>query len=58
MCLGGPAKAHPLVFVEARTGFIFRADGQLKALRISWAYDEFTTLILFKSLNLDQEGDG
>jgi ABC-type uncharacterized transport system substrate-binding protein len=58
LCLGGPAKAHPHVFVVARTGFIFGADGQLEALRISWTYDEFTTLILFESLNLDQDGDG
>ncbi len=58
MCLGGPAGAHPHVFVDARTGFIFDADGQLEALRISWTYDEFTTLILFESLNLDQDGDG
>ena len=47
MCLGGPAKAHPHVFVDARTGFIFGTGGQLEALRISWTYDEFTTLILF-----------
>jgi ABC-type uncharacterized transport system substrate-binding protein len=58
MCLGGPAKAHPHVFVDARTGFIFGSDGQLEALRISWTYDEFTTLILFESLNLDLDGDG
>jgi ABC-type uncharacterized transport system substrate-binding protein len=58
LCLGGPAKAHPHVFVDARTGFIFGTDGQLEALRISWTYDEFTTLILFESLNLDQDGDG
>ena len=48
MCLGGPVKAHPHVFVDARTGFIFGADGQLEPLRISWTYDEFTTLILFE----------
>lgn len=58
MCLGGTAKAHPHVFVDARTGFIFGADGQLEALHISWTYDEFTTLILFESLDLDQDGDG
>lgn len=58
VCLGGVAKAHPHVFVDARTGFIFDEDGQLSALRISWTYDEFTTLILFESLNLDQDGDG
>jgi len=58
MCLCGPAKAHQHVFVDARTGFIFGTDGQLEALRISWTYDEFTTLILFESLNLDLDGDG
>jgi ABC-type uncharacterized transport system substrate-binding protein len=58
MCLGGPVKTHPHVFVDARTGFIFGTDGQLVGLRISWTYDEFTTLILFESLNLDQDGDG
>ena len=58
MCLGGPAKAHPHVFVDARTGFIFDGAGMLQALRISWTYDEFTTLILFDTLNLDEDGDG
>jgi len=57
-CLGGPAGAHPHVFVDARTGFIFGADGQLRALRISWTYDAFTSLILFESLNLDADRDG
>jgi ABC-type uncharacterized transport system substrate-binding protein len=33
MCLSGPAKAHPHVFVDARTGFIFGTDGQLEAVR-------------------------
>ena len=26
MCLGGVTKAHPHVFVDARTGFIFGSD--------------------------------
>jgi hypothetical protein len=30
----------------------------LEALWISWTYNEFTTLILFESLNVDQDGDG
>ena len=58
MCLVGTAKAHPHVFVDARTGFIFGTDGQLEALQISWTYDEFTTLILFETLDLDQDGNG
>ncbi|MBI6630835.1 DUF1007 family protein [Pontibaca salina] len=58
MCLGDPAKAHPHVFVDARTGFIFDDSGHLRALHISWTYDEFTTLILFETLSLDKDGDG
>ena len=58
MCVGLVANAHPHVFVDARTGFIFDDNGNLSALRISWTYDEFTTVILFESLKLDQDGDG
>ncbi|MEM9576357.1 MAG: DUF1007 family protein [Pseudomonadota bacterium] len=58
MGLGGVAKAHPHVFVDARTKFHFGTDGQLEAVRIFWRYDEFTTLVLFEALNLDQDGDG
>ena len=50
--------AHPHVFVDARTGFVFDTDGLLTGLRISWTYDEFTSLILFETLNLDTDGDG
>ncbi|MEP2642432.1 DUF1007 family protein [Roseobacter sp.] len=58
MCIGGSANAHPHVFVDARTGFIFDGDGRLSALRVSWTYDEFTTLVLFDILDLDKDGDG
>lgn len=58
MCPGGTAWAHPHVFVDARTGFIFNEARHLMALRISWTYDEFTTLTLFETLDLDRDGDG
>ena len=58
MCLGGVTKAHPHVFVDARTGFVFGSDRQLEAIKISWRYDEFTTLVLFETLELDQDQDG
>jgi ABC-type uncharacterized transport system substrate-binding protein len=44
--------------VDARTGFLFNENGQLRALRISWTYDAFTTLFLFDILDLDKDGDG
>lgn len=58
LCLGGFAKAHPHVFVDAHGGFIFDDAGKLTALRVSWTYDEFTTLFLFDGLNLDEDRDG
>jgi len=58
MCVGLAANAHPHVFVDAHTGFILDEDRMLTALRISWTYDEFTTLVLFETLNLDKDRDG
>ena len=58
MCLGGVAKAHPHVFVDARTGFVFGSDRQLEAIKVSWRYDDFTTLVLFETLELDLDQDG
>lgn len=57
MCPGNVARAHPHIFVDARTGFLFSEGGQLRALRISWTYDAFTTLFLFDVLDLDKDGD-
>ena len=58
MCLGGVTKAHPHVFIDARTGFVFGSDRQLEAIKVSWLYDEFTTLVLFETLELDLDQDG
>lgn len=55
--LPAPAAAHPHVFVDAAVGF--RVEGtELSSLRVSWVYDEFTSLILFDILSLDADGDG
>ncbi len=56
--LNGPVQAHPHIFVDAEAGFLFDAAGRLDALRISWRYDEFATLFMFDTLNLDTDGDG
>ena len=53
----GRAAAHPHVFVDAEIGFAI-TDSRVSALRISWTYDEFTTLVLFDILDLDADGDG
>lgn len=58
MGLSGPVHAHPHIFIDAGAGFLFDAAGRLTALRISWRYDEFATLFMFDTLNLDTDGDG
>jgi len=58
LCMGASAAAHPHVFVDARAGFTFDAEGRLIALRITWTYDAFSSLLLFDILDLDQDGDG
>jgi len=58
MCSISGEWAHPHIFVDAQTGFLFTEEGQLRALRISWTYDAFTTLFLFDVLDLDKDGDG
>ncbi|MGJ8627427.1 MAG: DUF1007 family protein [Sulfitobacter sp.] len=55
-CLVAEAKAHPHIFVDARSVFLFTKDGHLGALRIFWTYDRFTTLFLFDTLGLDHDG--
>lgn len=54
MCLAQPAKAHPHVVADTRTGFIFGEHGYSKALRMSWTHDQFATLIPFEALDLDR----
>ena len=49
--------AHPHVFVDTNVEFVVNSS-QLTALRINWRYDEFTSLVLFDTLDLDPDGDG
>jgi ABC-type uncharacterized transport system substrate-binding protein len=59
MLLSAPmAQAHPHVFVE--TGLTLVADdaGRLIGVEVSWAYDDFYSLLLLEDLGLDPDGDG
>jgi ABC-type uncharacterized transport system substrate-binding protein len=51
------AKAHPHIFIESGVDAIFDAQGQVTALRISWAYDDFYSLISIEDRGLDADGD-
>lgn len=51
-----PALAHPHVYVDSHTEFVFDAEGKLTALRHDWIFDEgFSS---FASQGLDTDNDG
>lgn len=56
--LGAQAvNAHPHVFIDSGVEAIFDAQGQVTALRISWAYDDFYSLLAIEDRGLDPDGD-
>lgn len=48
----GPARAHPHAFIDGGLDFVFDADGRLAALRVTWIYDPFTSLIMLEDLGI------
>ncbi|WP_134680492.1 DUF1007 family protein [Paracoccus ravus] len=58
-CLAAaPAAAHPHVFIEADAALIFDQSGRLEAIRVTWTYDEFYSLMMIEDGQLDSNGDG
>lgn len=51
------ANAHPHVFIDSEVEAIFDTQGQVTALRISWAYDDFYSLLAIEDRGLDPDGD-
>ncbi|WP_166507030.1 DUF1007 family protein [Frigidibacter mobilis] len=58
LALAGPAAAHPHMFVDTRLEAIFDGGGRLTAVRITWIYDELTTLMSVTDGGYDKDGDG
>ena len=56
--LPAPALAHPHVFIDAGIAFIFNDAGQLSAIQVQWAYDDFYTMVQLDDMGLDGDGDG
>jgi len=52
------AKAHPHIFVDTALKVLVMDDGQLEAVEVTWAYDEFYSLLIFEDLGLDADYDG
>ena len=54
----GDVQAHPHIFVDTGLSVQVDAAGQLQAIEITWAYDEFYSLLIFEDQGLDTDGDG
>lgn len=52
----GAARAHPHVWIDARSEVIFDDRQRIAALRVSWRFDEFYSLFAIEGL--DSDGDG
>lgn len=52
-CSAGPAAAHPHVFVDAEIAFRLGEGGALEALRVTWSFDEFYSMLLLAELGID-----
>ena len=53
-----PALGHPHIFVDAGLQVYFDDEGQLAALRITWVYDEFFSMLMLSDLDLDSGFSG
>jgi len=48
----GSGRAHPHAFIDGGLDFVFDAEGRLAALRVTWIYDAFTSLIMLEDLGI------
>lgn len=53
-----PAAAHPHIYIDAGLTFMIDTQGNLAAIKVSWSYDEFYSLLQLEEMGLDQDGDG
>lgn len=52
------AAAHPHIFVDTGLDLHFDADGRLSEVKVTWAYDEFYSLLITEDRGLDPDFDG
>lgn len=58
MLLPAAAVAHPHIFIDTRLELIFDASGRAEAVRVTWVYDDFFSLLMLEDRGLDPDGDG
>lgn len=47
------AVGHPHVFIDGGVDFVFDPEGRLSELRVTWVYDEMSSLFMFEDLGID-----
>ncbi|WP_027261474.1 DUF1007 family protein [Sedimentitalea nanhaiensis] len=52
------AAAHPHIFVDVGFDIVLDDAGSLTHLRVTWAYDDYYSLLITQDLELDQDFDG
>ncbi len=58
MLLGTPAYAHPHIFVDTQLEIAFNAAGDAEGVRITWTYDDLTSLQFIADRGMDPDFDG
>ncbi len=53
-----PATAHPHIFIDAGIDPIFDSGGRLTAIRVTWTYDDYYSLLVLQDRGLDPDFDG
>lgn len=53
-----PAAAHPHMWIDTGVEVIFDAEGRAEAIRLTWVYDEFSSLVYVEERALDADHDG
>lgn len=53
-----PAAAHPHIFIDTGFEVVVDAAGHFTHVRVTWAYDEYYSLLVTEHLKLDQDYDG
>ncbi|MFC6588068.1 DUF1007 family protein [Sulfitobacter pacificus] len=53
-----PLAAHPHIFVDTGLDLQFDETGRLREVRVTWAYDEFYSLLITEDRGLDPDFDG
>ena len=56
--LGTPATAHPHIFVDTQLEISFNAGGEAEGVRITWTYDDLTSLQFITDRGMDEDFDG